>query len=61
LKAGQFREAFSELSKTVELNGNIHDARLQLGNLYLFHETSKAREQAEKVLEKEPNNSPATS
>jgi tetratricopeptide (TPR) repeat protein len=55
LKTGQFREAFSELSKTVELDGNISDARLQLGNLYLVSRNAqKAREQAEKVLEKEP-------
>jgi Tfp pilus assembly protein PilF len=33
------------------------DARIQLGNLYLLlRDNPKAREQAEKVLSKEPNN-----
>src|SRR5512143_3682034 len=57
LRAGQFREAFTEFSKSVELNQDLVDARLQLGNSYILsRDNRKAREQAERVLEKEPDN-----
>ncbi len=57
LRTGQFREAFGELSKSVELDPELIDARIQLGNLYLLsRDGPKAREQAEKVLSKDPNN-----
>src|SRR4030042_2131502 len=57
LRAGQLREAFSEFSKSVELNQDLVEARLQLGNFYLLSRNNqKAREQAERVLEKDPNN-----
>ena len=36
LRVGQFREAFSEFSKCVELNQDQMDARLYLGNFYLL-------------------------
>src|SRR4030042_6344275 len=56
LRAGHLREAFSELSRSVELNQDLIDARLQLGNLYLLsRDPRKAREEAEKVLAKDPN------
>jgi len=46
--------------KSVDLNPDLTDARLQLGSLYLLsREIKKAREQAEKALSKEPNNSSA--
>ena len=54
---GQVRDAFAEFSKSLELDPKQIDARLQLGNLYLLARDSwKAREQAEIVLTKEPNN-----
>ena len=41
-----------------ELNPDLIDARIQLGNLYLLsRDNPNAREQAEKILSKEPNNS----
>ena len=55
---GQFRDAFSELSKSVDLDGNLMDARVQLGNLLLISRDIKmAKVQAETVLSKEPKNS----
>ena len=57
LRAMQFREAYSEFLKTVELDSDMIEPRLQLGNLYLLSRSpQKAREQAEKILSKDPNN-----
>ena len=49
--------AFSELSKTVELDKTNHDAQLKLGGLLLSgNEPAKARERAEVVLVSAPQN-----
>jgi len=58
LKARLFREAFSELSKTIELDPGLNDAHIQLGNLYLLSgKRDKAKEQADIALAKDVNNS----
>ena len=57
LKVGQLREAFFEFTKSVEFNPDLLDARIQLGNLYLLSkDPKKAREQADYVFKREPNN-----
>ncbi len=57
LRTGQVREAFPVLAKSVELDPEQVDARVQLGNIYLLgRDPKKAREQAERALAKEPQN-----
>ena len=56
-RVGRMREAFDSFLKSVELDQGFIDARLQLGTFSLLSKDIKmAREQAEKILTKEPNN-----
>ena len=49
--------AFQELSKAVELDPNILDAQIKLGEMYVIsREADKAREKAEFVLSKDQKN-----
>ncbi len=51
------QQAFSELTKTIELDANNIDAQLKLGEMYLLaKEPAKARERADIVLASAPTN-----
>ncbi|HZS11861.1 MAG TPA: tetratricopeptide repeat protein, partial [Nitrospirales bacterium] len=55
------QQGFSELTKTVEFNPDLHEAQIRLGELYLLSGDAKtAREKAELVLAREPNNAEST-
>ena len=58
LKMGMIREGYAALTKAVEINPDLLEARNQLGGLYLLsRDTKKAREQAEFILAKDAKNS----
>lgn len=54
------QRAFAELSRSLELNKNNHDAQIKLGELYLLgNEPAKAREQADILLASTPQDKDA--
>jgi tetratricopeptide (TPR) repeat protein len=54
------QKAFTELSRTLELNKDNRDARIKISELYLLgNEPAKAREQAELILASAPNDNDA--
>ena len=58
LKMGMITEGVAAMTRAVEINPDLLDARHQLGGLHLLsRDTKKAREQAEFILTKDANNS----